>query len=50
MPDFVNRLRISTIKLLGTTVLDEIPNPETFTTLHRSADIHTNKYYKCAFY
>jgi len=47
MPDFVHRLRISTIKLLGTTALDEIPNPETFTTLHRSADIHTNKYYKC---
>jgi len=43
MPDFVHRLRISNIKLLGTTILDDIPERETFTTLQRSIDVHTNK-------
>ena len=46
MPDFVDRLRISTIKLLGTTALDDVPTNETFTTLHRSIDTYTNKYNK----
>lgn len=43
MPDFVNRLRINTIKLFGTPILDDIPTSETFTTLKRSIDVHTNK-------
>ena len=46
MPDFVNRLRINTIKLFGTPILDDIPTSETFTTLQRSIDVHTNKYNK----
>jgi hypothetical protein len=46
MSDFVDRLRISTIKLLGTTILDDVPDRDTFTTLHRSIDTYTNTYNK----
>lgn len=47
MPDFVHRLRISMIKILGTTILDDVPEQETFTTLNRSIDTYTNTYNKC---
>lgn len=44
MPDYVDKLRISSIKLLGTTILDDIPEQETFRTLHRSIETFTNKF------
>ena len=47
MPDFVDRLRINNIKIFGTTILDDIPERETFTTLQRSIDVHTNKFNNC---
>ena len=44
MGDEMSLLRISNIKLNGTTELDSVP--ETFSTLHRSMDGVTNKYNK----
>lgn len=44
MGDKMSKLRISNIKLNGTTELDSVP--ETFSTLHRSIEGVTNKYNK----
>lgn len=46
MPNNTHKLRISTIKLMGTPLLNEVPSSEAFSTLYRSMDGFTNRYNK----
>tara|TARA_B110000285_G_scaffold82713_1_gene95201 strand:- start:7604 stop:8590 length:987 start_codon:yes stop_codon:yes gene_type:complete len=46
MPNNTHKLRISTIKIMGTPVLNEVPSSEAFSTLYRSIDGFTNRYNK----